>query len=134
MPSEGIQIIKSPIRAPRANAIMERRIGSLRREIFDRMLVLNAGHLRRVLAEYENHINTHRPHRSLAQAAPLRALPQPATSDIAVIRRDRLSGAIHEYRQVDKGAAFRAPTAPTGVLTARPETPVILRTVTPFSR
>jgi putative transposase len=98
--SEGIQIIKTPIRAPRANAIMERWIGSLRRELLDRMLIFNARHLRRVLAEYENHFNTHRPHRSLAQAAPLRALPQPETTDITVIRRDRLGGAIHEYRQV----------------------------------
>jgi transposase InsO family protein len=64
--SEGIQIITSPIRAPRANAIMERWIGSLRRELLDRMLIFNARHLRRVLAEYEKHFNTHRPHRSLA--------------------------------------------------------------------
>jgi putative transposase len=71
--SEGIQIIKTPIWAPRANAIMERWIGSLRREILDRMLILNARQLRRVLAEYEHHFTTHRPHRSLAQASPLRA-------------------------------------------------------------
>jgi transposase InsO family protein len=98
--SEGIQIIKTPIRAPRANAIMERWIGSLRRELLDRMLILNARHLRRVLAEYEHHFNTHRPHRSLGHAAPLRALPQPDTTDTKIIRRDRLGGAIHEYMQV----------------------------------
>ncbi len=98
--SEGIQIIKTPIRAPRANAIMERWIGSLRRELLDRILILNARHLRRVLAEYENHFTTHRPHRSLGQAAPLRALPQPETANIKIIRRDRLGGAIHEYQQV----------------------------------
>jgi putative transposase len=98
--SEGVQIIKTPIRAPRANAIMERWIGSLRRELLDRMVILNARHLRQVLAEYENHFNTHRPHRSLGQAAPLRALPPPDTTDISVIRRDRLGGAIHEYTQV----------------------------------
>ena len=57
--SEGIQIIKTPIRAPRANAIMKRWIDSLRRELLDRMLILNARHLRRVLAEYEHHFNTH---------------------------------------------------------------------------
>ena len=98
--SEGIRIIKTPLRAPRANAIMERWIGSLRRELFDRMLILNARHLRRVIAEYEDHFNTHRPHRSLAQAAPLRALPQPDTTDIKIIRRDRLGEIIHEYQQV----------------------------------
>ncbi|MCA1671847.1 MAG: transposase, partial [Actinobacteria bacterium] len=79
---------------------MERWIGSLRREVLDRILILNARHLRRVLAEYETHFNTHRPHRALAQAAPLRALPQPDTADIKIIRRDRLGGAIHEYMQV----------------------------------
>jgi putative transposase len=101
--SEGIQIITTPIRALRAHAITERWIGSLRREVLNRMLILNARHLRRVLAEYEDHFNTHRPHRSLAQAAPLRALPQPDTVDTAdtkIIRRDRLGGAIHEYMQV----------------------------------
>ena len=98
--SEGIKIIKAPIRAPRANAIMERWIGSLRRELLDRMLILNTRHLRRVLAEYEDHFNTHRPHRALDQAAPLRALPQPHTTDTKIIRRDRLGGVIHEYMQV----------------------------------
>jgi transposase InsO family protein len=98
--SEGLRIIKTPIRAPRANAIMERWIGSLRRELLDRILILNARHLRHVLAEYEHHFNTHRPHRSFDQAAPLRALPQPETTDTKIIRRDRLGGAIHEYLQV----------------------------------
>jgi transposase InsO family protein len=98
--SEDIQIIKTPIRAPRANAIMERWIGSLRRELLDRMFILNARHLRRVLTEYENHFNTHRPHRALTQAAPLRALPQPDTTETKIIRRDRLGAVIHEYTQV----------------------------------
>ena len=98
--SEGIRIIKTPIRAPRANAIMERWIGSLRREVLDRMLILNARHLHRVLTEYEDHFNTHRPHRALDHAAPLRALPQPDTTDTKIVRRDRLGGVIHEYMQV----------------------------------
>jgi putative transposase len=51
--SEGIQIINAPIRAPRANSIMQRWVGSLRRELLDRTLILNAQHLRQVLAEYE---------------------------------------------------------------------------------
>jgi putative transposase len=75
--SEGIQIITTPIRAPRANPIMKRWIGSLRRELLDRILILNARHLRRVPAEYEDHFTTHRPHRSLTQASPLRAPPSP---------------------------------------------------------
>jgi transposase InsO family protein len=98
--SEGIQIIKTPIQAPRANAIMERWVGSCRRELLDRVLIRNARHLRQVLAAYESHYNTHRPHRSLAQAAPLRPLDDPETGDIKVIRRDRIGGVIHEYAQV----------------------------------
>jgi putative transposase len=98
--SKSIRIIKTPVQAPRANAIMERWVGSLRRELLDRMLILNARHLQKVLAEYETHFNTHRPHRSLTQAAPLRPLPHPETGDINIIRRDRLGGLIHEYTQV----------------------------------
>ncbi|MEW1841162.1 hypothetical protein AB0392_24740 [Nonomuraea angiospora] len=60
----------------------------------------DARHLRRVLAIYETHFNEHPPHRSLGQAAPLRALPDPVDDDIEVIRRDRLGGLIHEYVQV----------------------------------
>jgi putative transposase len=101
--SEDIQIITAPIRAPHANSIMERWVGSLRRELLDRMLIVNAQHLRHVLAEYENHTTTHRPHRSLTHTAPLRALPQPNTTNTKVIRRDRLDGAIHEYMQVAWG-------------------------------
>jgi transposase InsO family protein len=74
--SEGIQIIKTPIQAPRANAIMERWVGSVRREILDRMMIVNARHLTWVLAGYETHFNIHRPHRSLGHATPLRALPK----------------------------------------------------------
>ncbi|MFI6603641.1 integrase core domain-containing protein [Nonomuraea sp. NPDC050536] len=98
--SEGLRILKTPPRAPRANAFAERWIGGLRRELLDRVLIANARHLRYVLAEYEAHFNAHRPHRSLGQAALLRALPDPVEGDIKVIRRDRLGGLIHEYAQV----------------------------------
>ncbi|MEV5897579.1 hypothetical protein [Nonomuraea fuscirosea] len=53
-----------------------------------------------MLASYEARFYGHRPHRSLGQAAPLRALPDPVKDDIKVIRRDRLGGLIHEYAQV----------------------------------
>jgi hypothetical protein len=94
-------VIKTPVRAPVANAICERFVGSIRRELLDRILIVNTTHARRVLREYETHFNTHPPHRSLGQAAPLRALPSaPADPDATVIRRDRLGGLIHEYAQV----------------------------------
>ena len=54
-----------------------------------------------MLREYVAHYNSHRPHRSLAQAAPLRPLPHRATTEIRNVRRyDRLGGLIHEYQQV----------------------------------
>jgi putative transposase len=77
-----------------------RRVGSARRELLDRILIMNEGHPRKVLAEYEAHFNTHRPHRALDQASPLRALPDPVDAEIKVIRRDRLGGLLHEYAQI----------------------------------
>jgi putative transposase len=96
----GADVITIPVRAPRANAICERVVGSIRRELLDRILILNIAHARTVLREYEAHFNTHRPHRTLNQAAPLRALPSvPAEPDGPTIRRDRLGGLLHEYAQ-----------------------------------
>ncbi|MGP8000973.1 MAG: integrase core domain-containing protein [Streptosporangiaceae bacterium] len=68
----GIRVIHSAIQAPRMNSIMERWIGSCRRELLDRTLIWNQRYLMTVLREYEDFCNTHRPHRSLKQAAPLR--------------------------------------------------------------
>jgi putative transposase len=65
---------------------MERWVGSVRREVLDRMLIVNARHLAQVLVEYEAHFNSHRPHRSWGQAAPLRVLPASGTSDIKITR------------------------------------------------
>jgi putative transposase len=96
-----VRIIKTPVRAPRANAIAERFVGSVRRELLDRILIINPRHAATVLDEYQHHYNSHRPHRTLGQAAPLRPLPQPTTSEaITVRRRDRLGGLLHEYQQV----------------------------------
>ena len=63
--AEGIRILASPPQAPRANAICERIIGTLRREFFDQLLIVNEQHLRRVLTEYLLHYNDARPHCSL---------------------------------------------------------------------
>ena len=98
--TEGICIVLTAPQAPRMNAIMERWVGSVRRELLDRILIVSERHLRKALAEYEAHFNTHRPHRPLDQAGPLRALPDPIDAEIKVIRRDRLGGLLHEYSQV----------------------------------
>jgi putative transposase len=97
----GIPTIKTPVRAPRANAIAERFVGSIRRELLDRVLIINQRHAATVLHEYQHHYNSRRPHRTLGQAAPLRPLPQPTTKDPNTVqRRDRLGGLLHEYQQV----------------------------------
>jgi transposase InsO family protein len=67
-----IRIIRTPIRAPRANAIAERFIGTLRRECLDHLLITGPRHLDAVLREFVEHYNTHRPHRSLHQHPPHR--------------------------------------------------------------
>jgi transposase InsO family protein len=98
--SEGIRILRTPIRAPRANAFAERWVGTVRRELLDRMLVIGHRQLE-TLVGYVAHYNEHRPHRALRQASPLRvASPTAPTADMRVVRVDRLGGLIHEYTQV----------------------------------
>jgi putative transposase len=98
--SEGIEIIKTPVRAPKANATAERFVGTVRAECLDWLLIMNRRHLERVLRVFVDHYNSHRPHRSLNLKAPdpaaqkLRVLHPPTA---AVKRRDRLGGLIHEY-------------------------------------
>jgi putative transposase len=76
-------------------------VGTVRRELLDRMLILGRRHLVSVLAEYADHYDAHRPHRAVGQVPPLgpgeSAVVLPAGG---VVRRDRLGGLIHEYRQV----------------------------------
>jgi transposase len=97
-----ISTVLTGVRMPRMNAIAERWVKTLRAELLDRMLILNKAHLRHALREYERHYNLHRTHRSLAAAAPLRARPQPLEPDrlerLAIRRRDRLGGVLHEYQ------------------------------------
>jgi putative transposase len=95
-----IRIIRTPVRAPRANAIAERFIGTLRRECLDHMLITGPRHLAVVLREFVERYNTHRPHRSLDQHPPARPTPPPCEATVRPIRRDRLGGLVHEYLQV----------------------------------
>jgi len=98
--SEGVRILRTPVRAPRANAIMERWFGSLRRECLDRLLIVGQRHLERALRVYVEHYNTHRPHRSLDHRAPAGSVPTESASsvDLTALRRyDRLGGLLHEY-------------------------------------
>jgi putative transposase len=97
----GIRVLASPPQAPRANAICERIIGTLRRELFDRLLIVNEHHLRRVLTEYLAHYNTARPHRALGQLAPAQAGTRPPEINLAdhrIRRKQVLGGLTHEYQ------------------------------------
>jgi putative transposase len=93
--ANGTRILASPPQAPRANAICERIIGTLRRELFDRLPIVNEHHLRRVLTEYLRHYNTARPHRALGQLAPARAHTRPPKINLAehrICRKQVLGG------------------------------------------
>ena len=93
----GITVVRTPPQAPRANAVAERWVASVRRECTDRMLILSERHLSTVLDRYVEHFNTHRPHRSLDQRPPDR--PEPAPTFGGTVRRTRiLGGLINEYR------------------------------------
>ncbi|MGZ4415063.1 MAG: integrase core domain-containing protein [Gaiellaceae bacterium] len=94
-------VIGTPVRALRANAFIERWIGTVRRECLDRILIVNRRHLERVLPAYIHHDNEHRPHRSLHQRPPIEE-PSPGSDTVVVVdrvqRRDVLGGLIHEYK------------------------------------
>src|SRR5437870_11385701 len=98
--SEGVEIIRTPFRAPQANAFAERWVGTVRRDCLDWLLISSRKQLERVLRVYVDHYNTHRPHRALGLTAPIpgpRLRPVAAHPPDKLFRRDRLGGLIHEY-------------------------------------
>jgi transposase InsO family protein len=103
--SDEIKVIRTPVRAPNANAHIERWVGTVRRECLDRLLIFNRRQLEKILRVYVRHYNQQRPHRALALQAP-NPSPTPSTAGnpaqaaIATRRRDLLGGLIHEYEAV----------------------------------
>jgi putative transposase len=95
--SEGIRIVKTPVRAPKANAIAERFVKAVRAECLDWLLILNRRHLERVLRIYVDHYNRHRPHRALKLQPPQPGTPEPQPPVGEICRRELLGGLIHEY-------------------------------------
>ena len=99
---QGIKVIRTPVRAPKANAICERFIGSVRRECLDHMLIANDRHLYRLIDEYVGYYNQARPHQGLGQR-----IPDPARIDNdpvgdkgqRIARRPVLGGLHHDYRR-----------------------------------
>jgi transposase InsO family protein len=98
----GIETLLTPIRSPKANAVAERVIRTLRTECLDHLLVLNERHLEAVLREYLAYYNTERPHRGLALEPPLRRGPVPSDPTAPpgqVVARPVLGGLHHVYQR-----------------------------------
>jgi len=98
----GTRILRTAVQAPRMNATCERLLGTLRRELLDRMLIFSEAHLRAVLIEYQVHDNTARPHQGIAQRVPgcEREVPGATAANLDVQRirrRPVLNGLINEY-------------------------------------
>ena len=94
--TEGVRVIRSPVRAPKANAFAERFVRTVRHECLDWTLIHHRRHLGEVLDEYIEHYNRHRPHRGLDLSSPEpRRAPELTTG--VVTRRRRLSGVVNEY-------------------------------------
>ena len=99
--ASGITIVRTPVRAPRANAIIERFQRSVRRECLDHLLLLGEGHLRRALGEYVAYFNRARPHQGRGQRVPVPSGPPAAGPHDAgdVIASPVLGGLHHSYRR-----------------------------------
>ena len=93
--SHGVRVVRTPGRAPQANASAERWVGTVRRECLDGLLILGRRHLEQVLREDVSHDNRARPHRALQLQPPLTS-GQAAAPGGPIRRRDLLGGLIHE--------------------------------------
>jgi transposase InsO family protein len=97
--SEGTTIIRTPPRAPVANAYAERWVGTVRRELLDRTLIWHRHQLEQLLRKYVEHYNTHRPHRSLDQRAPNTRGSVTYRPGHPIRRHPTCGGLVNEYRQ-----------------------------------
>jgi len=96
--AEGIRIVCTPIRAPNANAYAERWVGTVRAECLDWTLVMGRRHLERVLRDFAEHFNAHRPHRGLGLRSPERpVIPLRSAAAADVKRTPVVGGLINEY-------------------------------------
>jgi putative transposase len=95
----GVRVIKTPVRSPRANSFAERYVGTLRRECLDHLLIHGERHLWRTLSEYARHYNDHRPHQSRGQRPPLHEPGQPVDVTARITRRQVVHGLINEYHR-----------------------------------
>lgn len=99
MRSIGPRVIKTPVRAPRANAFAEKFVRTARTECLDWLLIRSERHLELVLAEFVQHYNATRPHRGIDLEVPIPYLSEKQFDRSArVLRIDQLGGLLHEYR------------------------------------
>jgi putative transposase len=99
--ASGIEILRTPIRAPKANAVGERFVGSVRRECLDHPIVLNERHLHRVIKEYVAYFNRARPHQGIAGQIPIPA-PRSVSETVSegeITALPVLGGLHHDYRR-----------------------------------
>ncbi len=98
--TQGFKILKTPVRVPVANTFTERWIGSIHRELLDRTIIWNERQPERLVRNYVDHHNQHRPHQSLGQRPPTPAHDPPGAppSTVAVLRTTQCDGLIHEYK------------------------------------
>ena len=94
----GIEAIFTPVQAPKANAVAERVVGTLRRECSDHVIIINERELLRVVREYAAHYNEGRPHRWLGLETPT-GPPSRADPPLSgrIVARSVLGGLHHEY-------------------------------------
>ncbi|WP_246108192.1 integrase core domain-containing protein [Saccharothrix saharensis] len=93
----GIKVVKIPPRCPWANAYAERFVGTFRREVTDRLLIINEHHLWAVLQRYANHYNHRRPHQALQLTPPRPDHPTAKPGSTSIRRQPVLGGLINEY-------------------------------------
>jgi len=97
--ARGIEVLRTPVRAPKANAVCERYLGSLRRECLDHILILSERHMLGVLKEHVAHFNRGRPHQGIGQRVPAgSASPPDQRSKAYIVATPILGGLHHEYR------------------------------------
>jgi putative transposase len=95
----GIEVLRTPYGTPKANAICERFLGSVRRECLDHFLILSERHLYRLMKQYQGYFNHARPHQGLGQRVPCRPLREAGSSERRqVVSRPTLGGLHHDYR------------------------------------
>ncbi len=93
--AEGVEVVRTPYRAPNANAYAERWVRSVRGECLDHLLIVNEAHLRHVLTDYAAYFNRARPHQGLDQRIPLAPATRPQAGPVQC--RDALGGLLHDY-------------------------------------